>query len=263
MNDTNRSTFIFDTLAESTPGIRAVRTQPTTALPTLRGVLQKFSPLPHEALFLGVADDGLPVLLNLRDPVPGPVLITGDSKSGKTKFLQIIARTIGQSHNPENIRFTVLTDKRTGWESMDQSANCEGILSFDHPLTTKYLNSLVDWAHNNKHEKQFILLLVDGLEALMADEDIHQIFRWLLLRGPARRIWPIVTLNAQHSQDARQWLESFRTRLFGRMAGVRDVQYLTGSTNDLLRELVPGSQFTMRESKDWLSFWLPKLDEEA
>ena len=75
------------------------------------------------------------------------------------------------------------------------------------------------------------VLLVDGLEALAADKEIHQIFRWLLLRGPARRIWPIVTLDAAHSLDVNPWLESFRTRLCGHITGEKNIQLLTGSTN--------------------------------
>ena len=260
MNYSNRFALTLENKTELIPELRASTSVPATNFPNLSDVLREYIPLPHEALFLGVANDGLPVLLNLRDPVPGPVLVTGDSHSGKTKLLQIIARAIDQSHNSEDIKFAVVTENIKGWEGPDQSANCEGILSFNQSLTTNYLDSLVDWAHNNKHDKQFILLLVDGLEALIADKGIHQVFRWLLLRGPARRIWPIITLDAAHSLTVNQWLGSFRTRLCGHITGERDIQTLTGSTNNFFRDLIPGSQFTMRERNDWLPFWLPNLD---
>ena len=260
MNELNRSSLIFETMSDLIPEICTVHANPEEALPNLSTVLHEYTPLPSDALFLGVANDGLPVLLNLRDPVPGPVLIIGDSKSGKTKLLQIIARSLTQSHNSENIRFTVITEVLKDWEGFDQYSNCEGILSFHHSLTAKYLDSLVDWAHNNKHDKQFILVMVDGLEALTGDKEIQQIFRWLFLRGPARRIWPIVTLNAAHYLAVNNWLNSFRTRLCGHISNEKDIQNMTGAPNLLIRNLIPGSQFSMRESKDWLPFWLPKLD---
>jgi hypothetical protein len=260
MDNINRSSLIIETVSDLLPEIRAVHADPEAALPNLSTVLHEYTPLPSDALFLGVANDGLPVLLNLRDPVPGPVLIIGDSKSGKTKLLQIIAQSLTQSHNAKNIRFAVITEVLQDWERLDQSPNCEGILSFNHPLTTKYLNSLVDWAHNNKHDKQFILVIVDGLEALAHDKEIQQTLRWLLLRGPARRIWPIVTLNAAHYLVVNNWLGSFRTRLCGHISGEKDIQNITGSPNFYFRDLIPGSQFSMREGKDWLPFWLPKLD---
>jgi energy-coupling factor transporter ATP-binding protein EcfA2 len=260
MNDINRSTLIFETMTELIPEVRAARRNSPDALPNLSSVLGEYRPLPHEALFLGVANDGLPVLLNLRDPVPGPVLITGERGSGKTKLLKIIASAIDQGQDAESIRFAVVTENINNWGQVDQSSNCEGILSFDQPLTKNYLESLVDWAHNNKNGKQFILLLVDGLEALNADKELHQIFRWLLLRGPARRIWPIVTLDSAHSTPIIQWLDSFRTRLCGRMSNEQEIQTLTGSKNIFFRDLISGTQFSMREGNNWLPFWLPTLD---
>jgi hypothetical protein len=260
MDNINRYALTFETMAELAPEIRAANADPSLALPNLSSVLQAYTPLPHDALFLGIANDGLPVLLNLRDPIPGPVLIAGDKGSGKTKLLQIIARAIDESHDSDYIRYAVVTDRINTWEHFDQSKNCEGVLSFNQPLTTNYLDSLVNWAHTNKQDKNFILLLVDGLEALAEDQDIHQIFRWLLLRGPSRRIWPLVTLNAAHLFEVNQWLESFRTRLCGHITEERDIQLLTGSTNNTFRELIAGSQFTMRENKEWLPFWLPNLE---
>jgi len=40
---------------------------------------------------------------------------------------------------------------------------------------------------------------------------------WLLLRGPARRVWPVATVNAGRASQVEVWLEAFRTRVFGRI----------------------------------------------
>jgi energy-coupling factor transporter ATP-binding protein EcfA2 len=260
MDTTNRFDFMFETMAELIPEIQATNNSASQALPNLSSVLREYTPLPHEAIFLGVANDGLPVLLNLRDPVPGPVLIAGDKGSGKTKLLQIIARAINENHDPESIRYSVVTENIKPWEQFQQASNCEGVLSFHQELTMNYLDSLVKWAHSNKQDKKFILLLVDGLEALADDKDVHQIFRWLFLRGPSRRIWPFVTLNASHLFEVHQWLDSFRTRLCGHLTEDQEIQVLTGSSNSFLRDLIAGSQFTMRENNTWLPFWLPNPD---
>jgi hypothetical protein len=257
MNDTNDTTLKFETFAEVLSDQSATQ---TGHLPGLRRVLKDLGPLPRAALFLGVADDRLPVLLNLADPVPGPVLVAGDSGSGKTRLLQLVAETISQSQDPDDLRFAVIAEQPREWESLGSSPNCEGVLSFNQVLTTNYLASLVNWAHTNKHSDQYVLLLIDGLEGLHADESLHQSLRWLLLRGPARHIWPIVTLKATRAAAVNQWLPSFRTRLCGHIASDRDLTPLTGQTTASFDRLASGTQFAMREGKNWLPFWLPLTD---
>ena len=260
METENRFALTFETMAELIPEIRAANANAALALPNLTHVLQEYTPLPPEALFLGIANDGLPVLLNLRDPVPGPVLIAGDKGSGKTRLLQIIARAIDESHDPELIRYAVVTDNIKSWDPIRSVHELRGCAFLNQELTTNYLDSLMNWAHTNKQDKKFVLLLVDGLKSLSEDKPLHQIFRWLLLRGPSRRIWPLVTVNAANLFAVNQWLDSFRTRLCGHLTEEQDIQLLTGSTHSAFRDLISGSQFTIRENNSWLPFWLPNLE---
>ena len=256
MNDTKDTAFKLQDFAEL-PDEMPTRVEHQ---PNLSRVLKDLGPLPHAALFLGIADDELPVLLNLGDPVPGPVLVAGDSGSGKTRLLHVIAEAITQSHDPDALRFAVIAEQPAEWESLSSSPNCEGILSFCQPLTANYVGSLVNWGHSNKRSGEFVVLLIDGVEGLHADETLHQSIRWLLLRGPARRIWPIATLKATRSAAVGQWLPSFRTRLCGHIASDRDVTPLVGNADTSFDNLTPGSQFAMREGSGWLPFWLPRTD---
>ena len=258
MNDTNDLAVQFETLAKlHSP---AALPEDDGSMPGLKQTLKDLGPLPRGALFLGIADDRLPVLLNLSDPVPGPVLVAGDSGSGKTHLLHIVANAVGHTHDPDSLRFTVIAERPDEWDDLSPSPNCEGILCFQQPLTTNYLSSLVNWAHTNKQSDQYVVLLVDGLEGLHADETLHQSLRWLLLRGPARRVWPIVTLKATRASAVAQWLPSFRTRLCGRIAADRDLTPLTGSRDQSFDGLKAGSQFAMREGKSWLPFSVPRAD---
>ena len=198
------------------------------------------------------------MLLNLADPVPGPVLVVGDSGSGKTRLLQIVAEAAGRMHDADTLRFAVIAERPAEWEGLSGSPNCEAILSFHETLTTNYLASLVNWAHGNKHSGEYVLLLVDGLEGLHADESLHQSLRWLLLRGPSRRIWPIVTIKATRAAAVGQWLPSFRTRLCGHIAADRDLGALGGPAPAAFEYLQAGAQFAMCEGTEWLPFWLPR-----
>ena len=260
MSQTNRFALTLETLAELAPEIRAAHADPGPGLPSLSEVLAEYSPLPQSALFLGLAEDGLPVLLNLRDPSPGPILIAGDSKSGKTALLKNMARAVDHIHRPNDVKYTILTEHPDEWKGFEKSENCEGILSFQSSDTMRYIATLVEWGYKNKNNRLSLLLLIDGLDAITRIEDLHQQLRWLLLRGPAHSIWPIVTLNAQQADGIKLWLEAFRTRLFGYIQNESAVESLTGLHNLSFKDLLAGSQFAMHEGNNWLPFWVPSLD---
>ncbi len=238
---------------QSTPASR-----PMPAAPVLSDVLAEIGSLPAEALFLGVATDGLPVLLNLHDSHPGPILIAGDAGSGKTAFLQTIAQSVAQTHDSTDIQFGVITNYPDEWESLGSTSHRVGVFPVGHSSTQQFLSSLASWAHANKNSHQCVLLLVDDLESVASlDLETLQNFRWLLLRGPARRVWPIVTLNAPRYGQIISWLQNFRTRIFGHVANLRVAEALGGDQASGLDQLEPRIQFSLRENENWLRFWLP------
>src|SRR6266508_1669131 len=115
---------MLEAMAELKPEIdSARRSQSKPVLPPLGEVLAEFGPMPLEAMFLGVASDGLPVLLNLHDPVPGPILIAGDAGTGKTALLQTMALAAVMMHQPEQLQFGVLTSHPDEWTGMEQLPN--------------------------------------------------------------------------------------------------------------------------------------------
>lgn len=234
--------------------------QPMPAAPNLGGVLAEIGPLPREALFLGIASDGLPVLLNLHDPLPGPMLVIGDAGSGKTAFLQSIARSVTQTHSHDDVQFGVITDHRDTWEGMEKTSHRVGIFDTNHTSSKDFLLSLASWAHANKTTRQSVLLLIDDLESIAKlDMDTLQNLRWLLLRGTSRRVWPIITMNAERYGQVISWIEIFRTRVFGRIANPSVAAALGGDKTSALDQLEAGIQFSLRENGTWLRFWLPSF----
>jgi hypothetical protein len=262
MDKTNRFSLMIDALTELTEEEQAHHTSrtPEPDLPTLRSVIAEASPLPHTALFLGLAEDGLPVLLDLYDPIPGPILVIADKASGKTELLQMVARAAELLHTPSDVQSGIITQYPDEWKNFQGNQSTVGIYATQENTTPELLQSLVTWAHNNKGEGQSILLLIDDLEAITKlDQQIEQNLRWLLLRGPSRRVWPIVTINASRAHNIETWLGFFRTRLFGCTRDARDSHLIANDPNKVFDEL-SASQFTMREGNNWLNFWAPRID---
>jgi len=260
-DETNQYSLMIDAYAEVMSEIEASRqTKLIPAHPALTQVLADFGPMPEEALFLGIASDNLPILLNLHDPIPGPLLIIGDAGSGKTDLLQITARSIEVMHKPEKVQFGTLTNHPDEWNSCEEIPNNIGTFPFYQKSSEDFILSLASWAHGNKSSRQSVLLLLDDLEAISSmDMEAVNNLRWLFLRGPSRRVWPIVTLNSDRIRNMELWLDAFRTRIFGNIQNTSHIKKLSAE-HAHLESLASGSEFTMSEGDHWLRFVIPALD---
>lgn len=248
----------LEALAELKTDSQPLPPQPVPVAPDLDRVLAELGSLPREALFLGVASDGLPVLLNLRDPLPGPILITGDAGSGKTTFLTTIAESAKRTHGADEVQIGVITCHTEEWQRLRDSPHLAGLFLPQHNGAQEMILSLASWAHSNRDMRRSVLLLIDDLEAAaQMDFETVQHLRWLLLRGPARGVWTFVTLEAGRYGGIIPWLLSFRTRLFGRITDDRVADALGAEKASGVGRLEAGIQFSLRENGDWLQFWLP------
>lgn len=250
---------------QSTHGLRQVEmgnrgetpASTISAYPTLENVLARFLPLPEDGLFLGVASDGLPVLLNLSDPRPGALLILGDKQTGKTDFLQVVARAASMAHPARVLRFVVITPQLQEWEGWNDIPHALGLWAPDDPALKDVLNDLSTQAQQ-KNSPVTILLLVDDLQCLEdADQEIRENLHRLLTIGAAGRVWTIATLNADLASSLPLWVRDFGTRIYGRVSDSELADRLATMPGANLRTLLSGAQFCIREKSHWLRFWLP------
>lgn len=260
MSENNKYDLVIDALTELVPQIRAAR-KVRSQRSEVRRALEDFLPLPPHSLFLGIANDGLPVLLNIGDAIPGPVLILGDEGSGKSNLLKVVAASTNELHSASEVQYGVITARPEEWEALEGSPNLVEVFPAHEPGAAEFIHTLAEWAHSNRKERQSVLMLIDDLSALMSlDESARQDLRWLLLRGPSRRVWPVVTLNPRRAPDVHPWTSFFHTRLFGQVADPRDLNDLAGGSKPRLEHLNPGSEFMLREGSDWLMFRIPSVD---
>ena len=256
MFHTNRRYSVaLDAHLEIKDEVSTIPSQLEAVSPKMNKALAEIGPLPREALFLGTASDGLPVLLNLHDPIPGPLLVTGELGSGKTALLQSIVRTLVQTHRPEDLQYGIVTSNINEWEDIENTSHRAGVFPVKDTNTENLILSLATWAHENKKTHQSVLLLVDDLESIAKlDFDSLQNFRWLLARGPSRRVWPIITMDAERYGQVLAWIPLFRTRIFGRIENKRVAGALGGDKMSALDQLEAPNQFSLRENDSWIRF---------
>lgn len=254
--------LMLEAMSELQPELQAAQqARPLPATPSLADSLAQLGPLPREALLLGLASDGLPVLLNLHASQPGPLLVAADPGGGKTALLKLIAGAAVLMHPPERVQFGVISNHPDEWEYLAGVSHSVGVFPTYHDGAEDLLSSLSGWAHAYRGRGQAILLLIDDLESMNdLDFESQQTLRWLLLRGPAQRVWPIITLNTERLNQVESWLEAFRTRIFGCIRDERSAASLSGSPGPGLEGLQAGVQFALQEGADWLRFWIPQVE---
>jgi len=210
---------------------------------------------------LGLSDDGLPVRLDLYDPAPGPLLVAGDGGSGKTGYLKFLAQASNRQ-DPGEIEFGVITPFPEEWAAEESLPNGLGIWPAYHPAASDFLAQLVCWTEALPKSRQVVLLLVDGLDLLSTgDFLIQKDLRWLLMHGPARQIWPVVTVNPGRLQNLKGWMDYFKTRILGQVRREQTAQELLVDTDINLGTLKAGMQFGLSSPDGWKKFWLPNVDK--
>ena len=185
------------------------------ARPRLEDVLEEIGPLPSGALFLGQAEDSLPVLLNLHDPAPGPLLIYGCSGSGKTDLLRVTAQFAISTYTAGQVQFAVITDHPEEWQDrLINAPHCAGLFSNEEPATSQLLQSLAMWISRAGGRQQSVLLLIDGLEHILSgDSATEDCLRQILTCGPGKRVWPLVTAQPHAEQRLQEWMPLFRLQI--------------------------------------------------
>jgi hypothetical protein len=224
-------------------------------------IVEQPSSLPGGSLLLGMAEDGLPILLDLYDPAPGPLLLAGDGGSGKTAFLQSLAHASGLQ-DPGDIQFGVLTPFPEEWTAQEPHSHCLGIWPAYHPSAQSFLSQLVSWAQVLPGTRQAVLLLFDGFDLMTgSDFQSQHDLRWLLMYGPEHHVWPVISVNPARLARLQAWLAYFRTRVVGQVKHAHNARMLVNDPDICLADLLPGKQFGLSQSGGWLQFWLPPLDD--
>jgi hypothetical protein len=119
---------------------------------------------------------------------------------------------------------------------------------------------LVSWADDLPSNRQAVLVLFDGLDLLaFGGFQIRQHLRWLLLHGPERQIWPVVTVNPGRLSRLLTWLDFFQTRILGHIKRLQTARLLATDPEIDLGALLPGQQFGLLNPEGWLKFWLPPV----
>ena len=207
----------------------------------IRQQIVQVSPLPVGTVYFGVSiRDGRPVLLDIKTPSLGSILLCGDRSSGKTALLKAVASGITYVFDSEDVQFAVVTSAyHTEWQGWENFPHCAGLFSSNGGILTDIVDALDVWT-SCSHAGQTLLLFIDGLSMVdLWDKKRYRLLQNLLTFGTYQNIWTVVTTDAENFSDFSSWGSCFGRQLFS-MPGCGD------SVFDF--------EFAMREDSVWCPF---------
>jgi hypothetical protein len=232
--------------------------------------LHRFNRLPKYTLPIGINEECNPVLFDLKDPRPGPILVVGDEPQASTNFLRLLACAIDAGLAGEDAKFMVFSPQPEQWAEWIGALNtpdcCLGVLDSQDGETDEWIIRLaerVEQRLNGRHMSGPILFMIDNFSFIThTDTDVRLNFEWLCSNGPEAQVWPVFTLPTLQALDMGRWIRYFRTRVIGKMANPAAARlsiYGGLSTDDF----DAGRQFAIRVQDRWLRFWLPLFNVES
>lgn len=191
--------------------------------PQLRQALQ----VPGTAL-LGVAADGVPLLIRLASPDVTHVLISGTKAAGKTEAVRTMLASIALYQNARDIQFVLLDPKSSAFEFLTGSPHLLGDIATTPERALQHLRWLeneLERRETGQTQRPRLVVVVDDLSELLAhagrEFQIH--LARLAQRGRATGISLVVCTGKANSADLSPALRAnFPVRLIGKHSGGAD-----------------------------------------
>lgn len=183
--------------------------------------------VPGTAL-LGVATDGVPLMIRLASPDVTHVLISGAKNSGKTEIVRTILASIVLYQKPREIQMLLMDPGGTEFEFLANGPHLLGDIAttpergLQH---VRWLENELDRRENERVARPRLVVVVDEIAEFLThggrEFQVH--LSRLARRGRTAGISLIVCTNKANASDLSASLRSsFPVRLIGKHSGTND-----------------------------------------
>jgi hypothetical protein len=188
---------------------------------------EEYRMMPQEALFLGMAYDGRPVLLNMDDKkISGIMAVSPDNVDDMFSNMVVFNN---------HIEYLIITNKIQNYRKTEKDNHAVSIYS---DACSSFILAMANWIHSGNNPRT--LLYIDCFDEIrdQLDFDSKQNLKWLLVNGGKKGL-KIFAHQTKLQYDS--WEECFRTKLFS-----------TGNVNEYkVEEVGRGGR------PSWVDFYVP------
>ena len=231
----------------------------------LDDVSPNFPTLPAQSAFLGLCEDGYPMLIQLDQPNNGSILIVSDDAAGRTRLAQVMADSACAANPASDFKISVIYSNENHWGKKLDDANARGYLMAKTSATsskaTDWILQLALLAEDRsfgRRQGANLLVILDEADFLLdADNNVRSNFLWLCQNGPHFGIHPLISVSSEIALEMPEILNHIRTRIYGRMPN-RSAFHLSGFSGLESENFEEGRQYVVRNENLWIPFWTPR-----
>jgi hypothetical protein len=228
---------------------------------TQNNLLAKFQPLPAYATIMGICEDGLPLVLDLNDPNPGAILITGGRHTGKSQLLRSILISACNSISIDQLYFYVITPEPGNLQDIRQLEHCYGIYSSYDKSACELVVELAALAEQRKSGRHLgvkCVLAIENLYEFIKHQDFEVInhLKWLYRFGASNGIWLISTIESERTNLIEpDLLNEQKTHI---LSGNSRWSLPDSTTQHNVQDQL--ANYRTRIGSEWVEFWLPSTN---
>ena len=247
-------------LEETTDSVSSTQDKIKAASSPMQAMVEQPGSFAPYSIILGRCTDDLPLTVELSNPAPGSILITGDTGCGKVRLLKSILSSAVMLNKAKKLEYSIITSDPGEYIDFARMPNTREVLNVDDLHSKELIVSLLEMVEKRRSTKPrdpVIILVIDDLARFAMSMDYDTTFKLLRLirHGPRSRIWTIASLPAGKADEIHVRLfDAFRTLLVGKIASSLLASRLTGEDSSPAIDLIGGRQFCVPVNGSWVEF---------
>ena len=231
---------------------------------SLADASQIFATMPAMNCFLGVCEDGYPMLIELEQSANGTILVVSDDPQGRTDLAQVMVASSLAANPASQFKYSVIYSDEGAWKSfLEDPQNTQHLLAkigSSHTKAGDWILQLALLAEERSFGRRLganTLLILDEADFLQnADANVRNNFVWLCQYGPQFGIRPLISLSSEAALEMPELIQHIRTRIYGRMPN-RAAFHLSAFSGLDTEDFEEDRQFIVRSENNWIHFWTP------